>query len=81
MQVQITTTLPKQIVEQVEQFAKLHGKKKNQIIEESISLFLLNEKKNRLADSFKRAALDEEIVNLAEEGLVDYKKQLKKLNI
>lgn len=81
MQVQITTSLPKYLVEQIDSFAKLHGKKKNQIIEESLSQFLLNEKKNRFVDSFKKAAYETEIVNLAEEGLEDYNKQLKKLKI
>jgi hypothetical protein len=78
MQVQITTSLPKSLVEQIDIFAKVHGIKKNQIIEESLSQFLLNEKKNLFVHSFKRAALDTEIVNMAEEGLQDYKRQLKK---
>jgi metal-responsive CopG/Arc/MetJ family transcriptional regulator len=78
MQVQITTSLPKSLVEQIDIFAKVHGIKKNQIIEESLSQFLLNEKKNQFVNSFKRAALDTEIVNMAEEGLQDYKRQLKK---
>jgi metal-responsive CopG/Arc/MetJ family transcriptional regulator len=78
MQVQITTSLPKSLVEEINIFAKEHGKKKNQIIEESLSQFLLNEKRNQFVNSFKRAALDKEIVNMAEEGLQDYKRQLKK---
>lgn len=78
MQVQITTSLPKSLVEQINIFAKEHGKKKNQIIEESLSQFLLNEKKNEFINSFKKASLDTEIVNMAEEGLQDYKRQLKK---
>jgi metal-responsive CopG/Arc/MetJ family transcriptional regulator len=81
MQVQITTSLPKELVEQLDSFAKQNAIKKNQIIEESIEQFLLNEKKKRFANSFKKAALDSEIVNLAEEGLKDYKKQLKNLNL
>jgi metal-responsive CopG/Arc/MetJ family transcriptional regulator len=78
MQVQITTSLPKTLVDQVNDFAKQNGKKKNQIIEESLSQFLLNEKRNQLVSSFKRASLDADIVNMAEEGLEDYKRQLKK---
>jgi hypothetical protein len=61
MQVQITTSLPKSLVEQIDIFAKVHSIKKNQFVH-----------------SFKRAALDTEIVNMAEEGLQDYKRQLKK---
>jgi metal-responsive CopG/Arc/MetJ family transcriptional regulator len=78
MQVQITTSLPKSLVDQINDFAKETGKKKNQIIEESLSQFLLNEKRNQFVSSFKRAALDVDIVNMAEEGLEDYKRQLKK---
>jgi metal-responsive CopG/Arc/MetJ family transcriptional regulator len=78
MQVQITTSLPKSLVDQINDFARGNGKKKNQIIEESLSQFLLNEKRNQFESSFKRASLDEDIVNIAEEGLQDYKRQLKK---
>jgi hypothetical protein len=77
MQVQITTSLPKSLVEQIALYGKENGKKKNQIIEESLSLFLMNEKKNHFINSFKRASLDKDIVNMAEEGLLDYKRQLK----
>ncbi len=81
MQVPITTTLPQKLVEEMQILAKETGKKKNQIIEESISQFLLNEKKMRMSCSFKKASLDKEIVELAEEGLYDYNEQLNKLKI
>jgi metal-responsive CopG/Arc/MetJ family transcriptional regulator len=81
MQVQITTSLSKNLVEEMDSFAKLHGKKKNQIIEESVTLFLQKEKKNRFVESFKKASLDKEIVDMADEGLGDYEVQLKKLKI
>lgn len=72
MQIPITTTLSKGLYDQIEIFAKKTGKKKNQIIEESISQYFLSEKKKRMAESFKRAATDIEVVNMAEEGLSDY---------
>jgi metal-responsive CopG/Arc/MetJ family transcriptional regulator len=78
MQVQITTSLPKSLVDQINDFAKENGKKKNQIIEESLSQFLLNERRNQFVSSFKRASLDLDIVNMTEEGFEDYKRQLKK---
>ncbi len=78
MQVPLTTTLPKQLVHEIEMYATQHNKKKNQVIEESISTFLQNEKRKNFAQSFKNASLDIEIVAMAEEGLTDYKKQLKK---
>jgi hypothetical protein len=81
MQMPITTSLSQSLLLEMEMYAKETGKKKNQVIEESLTQFLLNEKKKRFAKSFQRAALDNEIVGMAEEGLIDYKRQLKKLKI
>lgn len=81
MQMPITTSLPKSLLKQVDIYIKETGKKKNQVIEESLTQFLLNEKKAKFVNSFKKAATDNDIVNMAEEGLTDYKKQLKKLKI
>jgi hypothetical protein len=81
MQMPITTTLSKSLLLEIESYVQETGKKKNQVIEESLTQFLLNEKRKRFAKSFQRAALDNEIVSMAEEGLTDYKRQLKKLKI
>lgn len=81
MQIAITTTLSKSILKEIDLYTRKTGKKKNQVIEESLTHFLLNEKKNRLAMSFKNASENDEIVNMAEEGLSDYKRQLKKFKI
>lgn len=81
MQVQITTTLPEAIVKQVESLAISSGKKKNQIFEESLTAYLLAEKRERMAKSFQRAALDPEMLEMAEEGLDDYNVQLNLLGI
>ncbi len=81
MQMPITTTLSKSLLKEVDIYIKETGKKKNQVIEESLKQFLMNEKKARFVASFKRATIDKDVVNMAEEGLSDYKKQLKKLKI
>ena len=81
MQIAITTTLSESLLKEIDLYTKQTGKKKNQVIEESLSQFLLIEKRNRLTISFKKAAIDNEIVNMAEEGLTDYKKQFKKIKI
>jgi metal-responsive CopG/Arc/MetJ family transcriptional regulator len=81
MQTPITTTLSKSLLKEVDIYIKETGKKKNQVIEESLTQFLLNEKKAKFAASFKRATSDNAVINMAEEGLTDYKKQLKKLKI
>lgn len=81
MQVQITTTLPEAIVKQVESLAISSGKKKNQIFEESLTAYLLAEKRERYLESYKRAALDPEMIEMAEEGLKDYNEQFKLLGI
>lgn len=81
MQVQITTTLPETIVKQIDNLAQLSGKKKNQIFEESLTAYLLTEKRARMIESFRRAALDSEISEMAEEGFDDYNEQLNLLEI
>jgi metal-responsive CopG/Arc/MetJ family transcriptional regulator len=81
MQMPITTSLSESLLKQVDIYIKETGKKKNQVIEESLTQFLLNEKKAKFVASFKRAATDNDLINMAEEGMADYKKQLKKLKI
>lgn len=81
MQMPITTTLPKTLLKQIEIYAKENGKKKNEVFEESLMQFLASKKMKSLEQSFKKAAMDIEIVNMAEEGLTDYNRQLKKLKI
>lgn len=76
MQVAFTTTLPDAILKQISDYSTISGKKKNQIIEESLLNYFEIEKKKRMAASFSKASKDIEIVNMAEEGMDDYSKQL-----
>jgi DNA-binding FrmR family transcriptional regulator len=81
MQVQFTTTLPETILKQINSFAKATGKKKNQILEESLLHYFRAEKAKKMAESFKKAALDQEIILMAEDGLDDSKEQFDALQL
>jgi metal-responsive CopG/Arc/MetJ family transcriptional regulator len=81
MQVNITTSLPDTLLKEVDAYVIATGQKKNQIIQLSIEHFLVSEKKKRMANSFKKAALDKDILAMSEEGFDDYSEQLKKLKI
>ncbi len=80
MQMPFTSTLPDNLMEEFNAFIMQTGKKKNEVIVESLKQYLKKEKQKLFAESFKRAALDKELVDLAEMGLVDYSKQLKRLD-
>ena len=81
MQMAFTTTLPDAILKQISEYSIISGKKKNQIIEESLISYFENEKKKRMTESFIKASKDTEIVIMAEEGMDDYKQQLTNLGI
>lgn len=81
MQIAFTTTLPDAILEQISEFSVISGKKKNQIIEESLIGYFENEKKKRMTASFLTASKDSETMNLTEEGMEDYNRQLIDLGI
>jgi hypothetical protein len=81
MQMAFTTTLPDTILKQIREYSIISGKKKNQIIEESLISYFENEKKIRMAESFKKASKDLGVIEMAEEGMDDYNKQITDLGI
>lgn len=56
-------------------------KTKREVIEEALEDLRIKERKREMAEGFKRAAQDPEIMVMAEEGLVDYNEQLKRFGI
>lgn len=67
-----TSSLPKELLEQLNEMAKELNLPKNKIIERSLRLYLKKLKKAEYIRSFQRASQDEEIMTLAEEGMEDY---------
>lgn len=67
-----TSSLPKDLLDQLNEMAKELNLPKNKIIERSLRLYLKKLKKAEYIRSFQRASQDEEIMTLAEEGMEDY---------
>jgi hypothetical protein len=56
-------------------------KTKRSIIEAALEEYRIKHKKLEMAEGFKRAAKDPEIMAMAEEGFQDYNEQLKRFDI
>jgi hypothetical protein len=75
-----TSTLPHLVMDGVVEYAKKKKISKNKVIEIAVKKLLEEEIKNDLIESFKKISGDPEIIEMAEWGLEDYVKQLKKLD-
>lgn len=73
----ITTTLPKNIVDLLAKKAKDLDMPKNKLIEKALTVYLENIEKAEYAKSYKMAGDDVDVMKVAEEGMKDYWKQLK----
>ena len=71
-----TSTLPDDILQQLSEMAKKLSLPKNKIIERALSVYLDQLNRAEYVKSYKRAAVDEDILTIAEEGMEDYLKQL-----
>jgi len=71
-----TSSLPADLLGMVEEYAAKFKVPKNKIIEKSLRAYFENLKRAEYVKSFRKAAQDSEIVNMAEEGLEDYLKIL-----
>jgi hypothetical protein len=74
-----TSTLPSVVMEEVAEYAAKKKISKNKVIEAAIRNFLDAEIKSELERTFKLAAEDPELVEMADWGLADYLEQLKEL--
>jgi predicted transcriptional regulator len=72
--VNFTSSLPKELIELLDQYAGKFRLPKNRIIEQALTAYFEKLKKAEYAHSFRRASGDEEQVLMAEEGLEDYLK-------
>jgi predicted transcriptional regulator len=71
-----TTSLPNDLIGQLSQYAEKFNVPKNKILEEALQLYFDRLKKAEYVRSFKKAATNEEMHLMAEEGLADYLKIL-----
>ena len=74
-----TSTLPNIVMEEVVEYARKKKISKNKVIELAIKKLLDEEIRNELKRSFKLAANDKDLIEMAEWGLGDYVQQLKKM--
>lgn len=72
----ITSTLPDEILQQLSIKAKKLSLPKNKIIERGLFIYLDQLNKAEYIQSYQRAANDDNILTIAEEGMEDYLKQL-----
>jgi len=72
----LTTSLPKEIIGLLSEYADKFNIPKNKILEEALTSYFNRLKKAEYVHSFKKAASDEEMKSMAEEGLADYLKIL-----
>ena len=71
-----TSTLPSDLIEMLENYAVRFKIPKNRIIERSLRAYFDRLKEAEYVRSFRKAAGDQEVLDLAEEGMDDYLKIL-----
>lgn len=71
-----TSTLPDELIKNLNEMAGKLAMPKNKIIEKALQIYLDQLTRAEYVKSFRQAAEDENIIEIAEEGMVDYLKQL-----
>lgn len=67
-----TSSLPDELLENLAKMAKELKMPKNKLIEKALKHYFEQIEKTQYANSFKRAANDPEMLELAEEGIEDW---------
>jgi predicted transcriptional regulator len=73
-----TSTLPDELLKNLNEVAKSLSVPKNKIIEKALRVYLDQIKRAEYIKSYKQASDDEDVLLMAEEGMADYLKQLDK---
>lgn len=73
-----TSTLPDELLARLNDMAKNLAMPKNKIIEKALSLYLDQLNRAEYVKSYKQAGEDTNILEMAEEGMENYFKQLDK---
>lgn len=71
-----TSTLPEELLLKLNSVSKRLSLPKNKIIEKALQIYLDQLNRAEYIQSYKQAALDTELMEMAEEGMEDYLKQL-----
>ncbi|KJF45462.1 CopG family transcriptional regulator [Draconibacterium sediminis] len=71
-----TSTLPDDILLRLNEMAQKLSMPKNKIIEKALQIYLDQLNRAEYIKSYKQATQDEDILEIAEEGMEDYFKQL-----
>lgn len=71
-----TSTLPDNILAKLNEMAKSLAMPKNKIIERALQIYLDQLTRAEYVKSYKQAGTDSNILDIAEEGMEDYLKQL-----
>lgn len=72
-----TSTLPDELLQKLNEMASKLAMPKNKIIEKALSIYLDQLTRAEYIKSYRQAGQDAEIMQIAEEGMEDYLKQLK----
>jgi predicted DNA-binding protein len=71
-----TSTLPEELFEKLNHISKQLALPKNKIIEKALRIYIEQIHKAEYIQSFKQMNDDDEIIKIAEEGMVEYLNQL-----
>ena len=71
-----TSTLPEELLRKLNEMAGKLAMPKNKIIEKALQIYLDQLTRAEYVKSYKQAGDDTNILNIAEEGMEDYLKQL-----
>ena len=71
-----TSSLPNQLLKRLDKAAKKLSLPKNRLIERALEIYLEQLNRAEYIKSFKRAAQDEDIMAIAEEGMTEYLSQI-----
>lgn len=72
-----TSTLPDSLLKALSDKAEALSMPKNKLIERALKLYLEHLEKAEYVKSYKQAAIDKDILSIAEEGMEDYLKQIR----
>jgi hypothetical protein len=72
-----TSSLPENLLQQLQEKSKEFGIPKNKIIEKALSLYLEQLNKAAYVHSYKEMSEDVNLFQIAEEGMAEYYKELK----
>lgn len=72
-----TSSLPDNLLKQLSEKAERLSVPKNKLIETAIRLYLEHLEKAEYIKSYKKAAADKDVMQIAEEGMAEYLNQIK----